>query len=116
MSRIAIHGFGRIGRSLMKVALKDGLFVPVSISDIKDIGTLAALFEVDSNYGRWHEPVATKDGRFSIGGRDIAYVDSMKSLPDWKGLGVDLVIDCTGRVLARPVRRPTWMPVPSASS
>ena len=56
MSRIAIHGFGRIGRSLMKVALKDGLFVPVSISDIKDIGTLAALFEVDSNYGRWQSP------------------------------------------------------------
>jgi glyceraldehyde 3-phosphate dehydrogenase len=101
MSRIAIHGFGRIGRSLMKVALKDGLFVPVSISDIKDIGTLAALFEVDSNYGRWHEPVATKDSRFSIGGRDIAYVDSMKSLPDWKALGVDLVIDCTGRASTR---------------
>ena len=40
MARIAIHGFGRIGRSLMKVALKDGLFVPVSISDIKDVPTL----------------------------------------------------------------------------
>src|SRR5262245_17325680 len=67
MPRIAIHGFGRIGRSLMKVALKDGLFVPVSISDIKDLGTLAALFEVDSNYGRWHEAVATKDSSFVIG-------------------------------------------------
>ena len=42
MPRIAIHGFGRIGRSLMRVALKDKLFVPVSISDIKDVPTLAA--------------------------------------------------------------------------
>ena len=50
MSKIAIHGFGRIGRSTLKAALKGGLFVPVSISDIKDAPTLAALFEVDTNY------------------------------------------------------------------
>lgn len=102
MNRIAIHGFGRIGRSLMKVALRNNLFVPVSISDIKDIGTLAALFEVDSNYGRWHEEVSVKDGSFVIGGRTIPYFDSMKALPDWRGLGIDLVIDCTGRATTRP--------------
>src|SRR5512136_1376859 len=102
MARIAIHGFGRIGRSLMKAALKSNLFVPVSISDIKDVATLAALFEVDSNYGRWHEEVVAKDNCFVIGGREIPYFDSMKSLPDWKALGVDLVIDCTGRATTRP--------------
>lgn len=102
MPRIAIHGFGRIGRSLMKVALKNNLFVPVSISDIKDIPTLAALFEVDSNYGRWHEEVKAKESGFVIGGREIPYFDSMKALPDWKALGVDLVIDCTGRATTRP--------------
>ena len=102
MARVAIHGFGRIGRSLMKVALKNDLFVPVSISDIKDLPTLAALFEVDSNYGRWHEDVTTKDSCFVIGGREISYFDSMKALPDWKALGVDLVIDCTGRATTRP--------------
>ena len=46
MGRIAIHGFGRIGRSTLRVALKDDLFTPVSISDIRDIPTFAALFEV----------------------------------------------------------------------
>ena len=102
MARVAIHGFGRIGRSLMKVALKNNLFTPVSISDIKDVATLAALFEVDSNYGRWHEEVKTNDKGFVIGGREIAYFDSMKALPDWKALGVDLVIDCTGRASTRP--------------
>jgi glyceraldehyde 3-phosphate dehydrogenase len=101
MARIAIHGFGRIGRSLMKVALKNDLFVPVSISDIKDLPTLAALFEVDSNYGRWSEEVTTKDNCFVIGGREIPFFDSMKALLDWKALGIDLVIDCTGRATTR---------------
>jgi glyceraldehyde 3-phosphate dehydrogenase len=106
MSRVAIHGFGRIGRSLMKVALKDNLFVPVSISDIKEISALAALFEVDSNYGRWSEPVGIENDHFVIGGRKIPYFDSMKALPDWKALGVDLVIDCTGRATTRSGAQP----------
>lgn len=101
MASIAIHGFGRIGRSLMKVALKQGLFVPVSISDIKDISTLAALFEVDSNYGRWPENVRVKGSCFVIGGREIPYFESMKGLPNWQALGVDVVIDCTGRATTR---------------
>src|SRR5688572_30275384 len=101
MSRLAIHGFGRIGRSLAKAALREKLFVPVSISDIKDIQTLAALFEVDSNYGRWPEPVAAVDGHFAIGRREIPYLHSPTGLPDWGALGVDLVIDCTGRASTR---------------
>ena len=102
MTRIAIHGFGRIGRSLLRVAIGKSLFVPVSISDIRDTPTLAALFEVDSNYGRWSEPVVGTDRGFTIGGREIRYIDSMKALPDWKALDVDLVIDCTGRASTRP--------------
>ena len=101
MARIAIHGFGRIGRSLLRVALRNNLFVPVSISDIRDVPTLAALFEVDTNYGRWPEEVVAKDGGFVIGGRDIPYFDSAKALPDWQALGVDVVIDCTGRATTR---------------
>lgn len=106
MARIAIHGFGRIGRSLMKAALKNNLFTPVSISDIRDIPTLAALFEVDSNYGRWPEEVKATSTGFVIGGREIPYFDSMKALPDWKALGVDLVIDCTGRAVTRAGAQP----------
>jgi len=101
MARIAIHGFGRIGRSLMKAGLKEKLFTPVSISDIKDIPTLAALFEVDTNYGRWHEEVKATEKGFVIGGREIAYFNTMQELPDWGALGVDLVVDCTGRATTR---------------
>ena len=101
MAKIAIHGFGRIGRSLMRVALKDSLFVPVSISDIRDVETLGALFEVDSNYGRWTEEVAASGDGLAVGGRQIPYFNSAKALPDWRALGVDLVIDCTGRATTR---------------
>jgi glyceraldehyde 3-phosphate dehydrogenase len=101
MGKIAIHGFGRIGRTLTRIGLKNNLFVPTSVSDIRDIPTFAALFEVDTNYGRWHEEVKPTDKGFNIGGRDILYFDSMKELPDWKALGIDLVVDCTGRATTR---------------
>ena len=106
MGRIAIHGFGRIGRSVMKAALKESLFTPVAVSDIKELPTLAALFAVDTNYGRWHEDVKTTEQGFVIGGRAVAYYDSMKELPDWQALGVDLVIDCTGRATTRAGAQP----------
>ncbi len=102
MGKVAIHGFGRIGRSLLKAALRDKLFVPFSISDIKDLPTLAALFKADSNYGLWPEDVTTTADGFVIGGREIKYFDTMKALPNWGELGVDLVIDCTGRATTRP--------------
>jgi glyceraldehyde 3-phosphate dehydrogenase (phosphorylating) len=86
MARIAIHGFGRIGRSLMRVALKNDLFVPASISDIKDVSTLAALFEVDSNYGRWPEGVTTKDSGFVVGGREIPYATRSRRCPTGRPL------------------------------
>lgn len=103
MGKIAVFGFGRIGRQLLRVALQDNLFVPVSISDIKDEATLAALFEVDTNYKRWPEAVSGSEGSIVIGGRDIQYINSASEVPDWNALGVDLVIDCTGRAVTRSV-------------
>ena len=95
MGKIAIHGFGRIGRSLLKAALRDNLFVPYSISDIKDLDVLAALFKADSNYGLWPEEVRTAKDTFIIGGREIKYFDSSKSVPNWGELGVELVVGLT---------------------
>jgi glyceraldehyde-3-phosphate dehydrogenase/erythrose-4-phosphate dehydrogenase len=74
VARIVIHGFGRIGRLLLKAAFKNNLFTPVLLSGIKDIPTLAALFEVDSNYGRWHEEVTVTDTGF-IGDPHSSIVD-----------------------------------------
>jgi len=102
MGKVAIHGFGRIGRTLMRIGLQRNLFTPFSISDIKDTDTLASLFYVDSNYGRWNEDVTSTETGFTVGGREILYFNAMKELPNWGELGVDLVVDCTGRATARP--------------
>ena len=68
MGKVAIHGFGRIGRSITKVALKNNLFSPFSVSDIRDIPTFAALFEVDTNYGQFYSQVNGPDpgGTFQL--------------------------------------------------
>ena len=101
MGNIAIHGFGRIGRSALKAALKNKLWSPISVSDVREAALFASLFEVNSNYGRWHEPVSSHKEGFEIGGRKIAYLDASSGLPDWKSLGVELVLDCSGRAVTR---------------
>ncbi len=106
MGGIAVHGFGRIGRSAVKAALRDGLWVPNVISDIKDPETLAALFEYDTNYGRWPQPVTGSGGIFSVGEHAVDYHDVKDSIPAWGDLGVDLVIDSTGRATTREGAEP----------
>lgn len=101
MNKIAIHGFGRIGRSTLKAALRQNLFVPAVISDIKDLPTMAALFAYDSNYGPWNQEVKTRDNQLIIGDNRITFIDSTQSIPNWKELGVEVVIDCTGRATSR---------------
>jgi glyceraldehyde 3-phosphate dehydrogenase len=103
MANIAIHGFGRIGRLAARVGLRDKLFVPVSVSDITDLDALGALFYVDTNYGVWPEPVSTKENTLVVGGREIKYFNTKESLPDWGALGIDVVVDCTGRATKREV-------------
>lgn len=101
MTKIALYGFGRIGRQFLRIGLKNKLYIPEVIADIQDSKTLAALFSVDSNYGRWEEQVYAQEDHFFIGDIKIPYVNSLKEIPDWKTLGVDLVIDCTGRATTR---------------
>lgn len=101
MTRIGIHGFGRIGRIVMRNALSNDLFVPVTISDIRDLPTLAALFKVDTNYGVFPEPVCADGSTLKVGKHSIEYIESSQELPDWAALGVDLVVDCTGRATTR---------------
>ncbi|PMD92311.1 glyceraldehyde-3-phosphate dehydrogenase [Siphonobacter sp. BAB-5405] len=97
MKTIGLCGFGRIGRQFLRIALQHQWFVPTAIADIRDEPTLAALFAVDTNYGRWPEPVSGSEGLLTIGDRNIPYYNSAKEVPDWSALGVDLVVDCTGR-------------------
>jgi len=101
MNNIAIYGLGRIGRQLLRSAVRNDLFFPTVVCDIAPAGTLAALLEVDTNYGRWPGVTSDDEASISIDGRRISYVNSREALPDWKALGIDLVIDCTGRGVTR---------------
>jgi glyceraldehyde 3-phosphate dehydrogenase len=101
MAAIALYGFGRIGRQFLRVCLQHKKSIPVIVADIRDEPTLASLFAVDTNYGRWPEPVTGSEGKLTIGSHNITYVNSSKEVPDWGSLGVDLVVDCTGRATNR---------------
>ncbi len=101
MDTIAIYGFGRIGRQCLKAALKNDLFVPAALADVKDEATLAALFAVDTIYGRWDGTVMGKPGGLTIGGSPVPYFNSAQEIPNWGDLGIDLVVDCSGRSTTR---------------
>lgn len=96
---IAINGFGRIGRATFKVILNrfPNLNV-VAINDLTDPETLAHLLMFDSCYGRYNQKItATKDSLVVKGKKiPVLAIKDPAQLP-WKKLGVDLVLECTGR-------------------
>ncbi len=95
--KIAINGFGRIGRSVFKVAFeKDGVDI-VAINDITDPKTLAHLLKYDSNYGVLKYSVEAKDNAIIVDGKEIKVFAERepKNLP-WKELGVDVAVESTG--------------------
>lgn len=101
MKKIAIYGFGRIGRQLLRIGLDRDLFIPSAVADVKDLKTLTALFSVDTNYGHWKGKAASNGNGFVLNDHEIAYVDSAAGVPNWEALGVDLVVDCSGRATKR---------------
>lgn len=98
MIKLAINGFGRIGRpTLRRLLEKHPKCEVVAINDLTDAPTLAHLLKYDSNYGRYDKNVAAEDGALIVNGKSIkilAEKDPAK-LP-WQDLGVDVVLECTG--------------------
>jgi glyceraldehyde 3-phosphate dehydrogenase len=98
MTKIAINGFGRIGRQVFKRILEEypDLTV-VAINDLTDTKTLAHLLKYDSNYGILDKKVEVNTDSISIDGKKFTILSQkeVKDLP-WKDLGVDIVLECTG--------------------
>lgn len=95
--KIAINGFGRIGRPALKVALEKNNLEVVAINDLADDKTLAHLLKYDSSYGTYAKNIVAKDGEIIVGGNSIksfSEPDPLK-LP-WKDLGIDVVLECSG--------------------
>jgi len=101
-TRIGINGFGRIGRSFLRVSAERPDLEVVAINDITDAGTLAHLLEFDSTYGRFGHEVGYTGDTITVDGRPIAVLSQRDPGGiDWAGLGVDLVIEATGLFRAR---------------
>ncbi len=98
IARIAISGFGRIGRLVLRSVLErhNGLTV-VAVNDMADLKTNAHLFRYDSTYGVFPGKVETGEGVIKIDGQNIVILSQKdpSRLP-WKQLGVDIVIESTG--------------------
>jgi len=95
--KVAINGFGRIGRNVMRIASTSNALEVVAINDLTDAATLAHLFKYDSVHGTFAGEVAVESGNLFINGKAIKIL-SMRNpaeLP-WKELGVDIVIESTG--------------------
>ncbi|MFA6917413.1 MAG: type I glyceraldehyde-3-phosphate dehydrogenase [Candidatus Gracilibacteria bacterium] len=95
--KVAINGFGRIGREIFRVNLERNFFDLVAINDLTDAKTLAHLLKYDSNYGTLKNDISVKDGEITIDGKSVKILCERdpEKLP-WKDLGVDLVIEATG--------------------
>ena len=101
--RVAINGFGRVGRSVLRSAHESGGEIEiVAVNDLADAAALAQLLRYDSVYGRFPGKVQFADGVLDVDGHAIraCCTSSVEELP-WAELGVDVVIESTGRLRSR---------------
>lgn len=99
---LAINGFGRIGRAAFKIALENKAIKIVALNDLTDTKTLAHLLKHDTVYGKYNKEISYNDQAIIVGGKEYKVLAEREpaKLP-WKDLKVDVVIESTGRFLAR---------------
>src|SRR6266536_2245508 len=96
--KVAINGFGRIGRNAFKIAMNHPEIEIVAVNDLTSTEVLAYLLKHDSNYGAYHEEVSHDAQNLIVGGQKIRVTaEKDPSLLPWKDMGVDIVIESTGR-------------------
>ncbi|PIT93441.1 type I glyceraldehyde-3-phosphate dehydrogenase [Candidatus Falkowbacteria bacterium CG10_big_fil_rev_8_21_14_0_10_43_11] len=96
--RVAINGFGRIGRGAFKVLLNNNKVEVVGINDLTDTRTLEQLLRYDSVYGKYGKNVSSVKDAITVDGKNypVFAIKEPQELP-WKKLAVDAVLECTGR-------------------
>jgi len=98
MIKIGINGFGRIGRHAFKIALEKSEVEVVGINDLTSTAVLAHLLKYDSVYGRYAKKVEHDETNIIIDGKKYpVFSEKEPSALPWGKLGVDVVIECTGR-------------------
>lgn len=95
--KVAINGFGRIGRLVFRLLMEDDAYDVVAVNDLTDAEQLAYLLKYDTSHRRYNENISSKDNKIIIGNKDIEVYSKTnpEELP-WKELGIDVVFECTG--------------------
>ena len=97
-TRVAINGFGRIGRLLYRAGMQSKKVEFVAANDITDAKTLANLLKYDSVHGRLNLPVEVNGNKISVNGKTLEILSEKEPANyPWKRLGVDIVAECTGK-------------------
>ena len=95
--KVAINGFGRIGRLALRLMANDPEFDVVAINDLTDAAMLAHLFKYDTAQGRFNGEIEVKENAFVVNGKEIkTFADADPENLPWGQLGVDVVLECTG--------------------
>lgn len=98
MIRVAINGFGRIGRLAFRLTEEDNDYEVVAINDLTDAEQLAYLLKYDTNHRNYRIDEITSDGDYIVvGGRRVrVYSEKDPAMLPWKDLDIDVVLECTG--------------------
>jgi glyceraldehyde 3-phosphate dehydrogenase len=101
-NKVAINGLGRIGRAALKLAVEHPELDVVAVNEIGSLDNMVYLLRYDTAYGRYERQVEAVEGRLVIDGKPLVYLSERdpEQLP-WGDLGVDLVLECTGRFTER---------------
>ena len=98
MKKIAINGFGRIGRLVFRNLFKNKNTSIVAINDLTDTKTLAHLLKYDSAHGVWDANISYDEKNIIVNKKKIpVFVEKNPADLPWNKLGIDLVIECTGK-------------------
>ena len=97
MKRVAVNGFGRIGRAYVRLAAACPDIDIVAVNDLMDVGTAAYLLRYDTAHGKYDREVEPGDGVLRIGGKETRFlsVKNPTELP-WRSLDIDVVVESTG--------------------
>ncbi len=102
MKKVAINGFGRIGRMTLRAFQNKTDVQVVAVNDLTDLETLAHLLKYDSAHGKFPGTVQQEAGHLVVNGRAIQFLSEKDPLQlPWKALGIDVVIESTGRFTER---------------
>ncbi len=108
MVRVGINGFGRMGRLAFRAAWDCTDLEVVHINEIKGgPSTAAHLLEFDSVHGRWSKPMKAEADNLTVDGRSITFTaESKPNEVAWEGSGVDIVLECSGKLLTPETIQP----------